>query len=351
MQLRRLAVAFVTVGTLLSVTACGTSSPSAVTTPPPTASSPGTASSSTASSGTPPSTATTPPTGSASGNPFAERSPYAWPGSSAGLAAQNVGGDAGRLVARIAATPTAIWLTPEHEPVGQVGAFVHSIVAAAGAAVPVFVVYGITDRDCATGQSSGGLPPGRYLAWVRAIAGNAGTGSVVILEPDGLASAPACGNVATREHLLARAVQILGSGPTVYLDAGHAQWIPAAQMAQMLQRAGVDHVRGFSLNVSAYDSTASEVQYADQIRQLLPQAHYVIDTGRNGNGGVGGGGQWCNAPGQALGHQPSVGDQPGLDAYLWIKPPGESDGSCNGAPPAGQFWVAGAVTLARNAGW
>jgi cellulase/cellobiase CelA1 len=35
----------------------------------------------------------------------------------------------------------------------------------------------------------------------------------------------------------------------------------------------------------------------------------------------------------------------GIDAYLWIKDPGASDGPCRGGPPAGQFWPQYAAAL------
>jgi len=38
-----------------------------------------------------------------------------------------------------------------------------------------------------------------------------------------------------------------------------------------------------------------------------------------------------------------------VDAYLWIKTPGESDGTCNGGPKAGQWWADYALGLARSA--
>ena len=41
----------------------------------------------------------------------------------------------------------------------------------------------------------------------------------------------------------------------------------------------------------------------------------------------------------------------GLDAYLWVKPPAESDGTCNEGPPAGEVYLDQAVELARAAGW
>ena len=38
-----------------------------------------------------------------------------------------------------------------------------------------------------------------------------------------------------------------------------------------------------------------------------------------------------------------------MDAYLWVKTPGESDGTCNGGPRAGQWWPEYALGLSRTA--
>jgi endoglucanase len=67
--------------------------------------------------------------------------------------------------------------------------------------------------------------------------------------------------------------------------------------------------------------------------------HFVIDTSRNGLGPWQFPGtypsdavaqDWCNPPGRGLGLRPTANTGvPLLDAYLWIKVPGESDGSCN----------------------
>jgi endoglucanase len=67
--------------------------------------------------------------------------------------------------------------------------------------------------------------------------------------------------------------------------------------------------------------------------------HFVIDTSRNGLGpwqypgtypSDAAAQDWCNPPGRGLGTRPTAGTSvPLLDAYLWIKVPGESDGSCN----------------------
>ncbi len=77
----------------------------------------------------------------------------------------------------------------------------------------------------------------------------------------------------------------------------------------------------------------------------------VIDTSRNGNGSATGG-EWCNPAGRALGNTPSVSSgQPLIDAYLWIKAPGESDGTCNGGPSAGGWWADYALGLAQRAAY
>ncbi|MDP9799747.1 cellulose 1,4-beta-cellobiosidase [Catenuloplanes nepalensis] len=38
-------------------------------------------------------------------------------------------------------------------------------------------------------------------------------------------------------------------------------------------------------------------------------------------------GNWCNQSGAGLGERPKAAPEPGIDAYVWVKPPGESDGS------------------------
>jgi endoglucanase len=41
-------------------------------------------------------------------------------------------------------------------------------------------------------------------------------------------------------------------------------------------------------------------------------------------------GNWCNPPGAGLGLRPTANTGVALlDAYLWVKIPGESDGSCD----------------------
>ena len=122
-------------------------------------------------------------------------------------------------------------------------------------------------------------------------------------------------------------------------------------MAQRLRAAGVDRLRGFSLNVSNYHRTADEVAYGTRIAGLLGGAHFLVDTGRNGQGPTTDG-AWCNPPGRGLGTRPTTATgRADADAFLWIKLPGESDGPCNGGPAAGTFWPDGALALARASAW
>ena len=43
-------------------------------------------------------------------------------------------------------------------------------------------------------------------------------------------------------------------------------------------------------------------------------------------------GNWCNQSGAGLGERPTAAPAAGIDAYVWVKPPGESDGSSAAIP-------------------
>lgn len=259
------------------------------------------------------------------------------------------------LVKKISSQPTAIWLG-DWFTTAQIGSVLAADLAAARKAgtTATFVTYAIPGRDCG-GYSAGGLTDSTYVAWNAAVARALhGSHSVVIVEPDAVAmlATPACARyTATRPGLLKSAVDTLVSaGLTVYLDAGNSRWISPAKMAPLLLSAGVADARGISTNVSNFNSTAEEIAFADQISGLVGGTHYVIDTSRNGadRSLVLG---WCNPTGAALGHDPSVSDgDTRLDALLWVKPPGASDGTCNGGPAAGSWWLSNALSLVSRRG-
>jgi cellulose 1,4-beta-cellobiosidase len=110
-----------------------------------------------------------------------------------------------------------------------------------------------------------------------------------------------------------------------------------------------------------------ELSYVDALRPELVAAGFdpgigvVVDTSRNGWGGpnrptgpndtttdpetyVESGRldrrlriyNWCNQRGAGLGERPTASPAPGVDAYAWVKPPGESDGASIPLPYPGE---------------
>jgi endoglucanase len=256
---------------------------------------------------------------------------------------------------KIAAQPQAAWFGGWN---ADVTADVRALVDRAHAAgrVPALVAYNIPQRDCGAYSAGGASSADAYRTWIRGLAEGVGTRSAaVLLEPDALAGID-CLSVVDRDRrlaLLRDAVAVLSarSGVSVYLDGGHAHWQPAAEIASRLRAAGVADAQGFVLNVSNFVSSSDNAGYGAQVASLTDGKHFVIDTSRNGLGPAADG-EWCNPAGRALGAQP--GDYTGVsrqDANLWVKRPGESDGSCHGGPAAGQWWADYALGLAQRAAY
>ena len=126
-----------------------------------------------------------------------------------------------------------------------------------------------------------------------------------------------------------------------------------------------DTVNGTSVRQSKWvdwNRYVDELSYAQAFRTAAVQAGFasnigmLIDTSRNGWGGsarptgpgpmtnvdtyVNGGridrrfhlGNWCNQSGAGLGERPAAAPATGIDAYVWMKPPGESDGASKEIP-------------------
>ncbi|MEV7073942.1 glycoside hydrolase family 6 protein [Streptomyces sp. NPDC093990] len=126
-----------------------------------------------------------------------------------------------------------------------------------------------------------------------------------------------------------------------------------------------DSVNGKSVRESKWvdwNRYVDELSYAQAFRQEAVNQGFpagvgmLIDTSRNGWGGsarptgpgamtdvdtyVNGGkidrrihvGNWCNQAGAGLGERPKASPAAGIDAYVWIKPPGESDGASSAVP-------------------
>jgi endoglucanase len=214
-------------------------------------------------------------------------------------------------------------------------------------------------------------------------------------------------------------------GTSVYLDATHSGWLGAGDAADRLIQAGVQRADGFFLNVSNYELNSHLEKYGTWVSECITYAtstveggwrlghtewcasqyspatpdnfstwtltdqwykdnvetqywydpsvrkHFVIDTSRNGQGPwtapldhpAGDPQVWCNPPARGLGERPTNATGVSLlDAYLWVKLPGESDGQCyrwtSGPddpvremedPAAGQWFPQMALELVHNA--
>ncbi|MFD8451846.1 glycoside hydrolase family 6 protein [Streptomyces coelicoflavus] len=260
------------------------------------------------------------------------------------------------IASRIADQPAAVWFA-DHTP-ATITARVRAVTSAGAAQgrVPVLVPYAIPDRDCG-GHSEGGAPDlDAYDAWIDRFAAGLGPGEViVVLEPDSVAQSEclSAGDRADRFASLARAGRVLkDAGPRtrVYYDAGHSGWHAPAKQAGWLEQAGAasaDSSDGVFSNVSNFHATADEIAYDRAVLDALggpATLGAVIDTSRNGNGAPPDG-EWCDPAGRRIGRAPTLSTGMGrIDAYLWVKLPGESDG-CKGEP--GTFTPSYAYDLAR----
>lgn len=295
------------------------------------------------------------PPAEASASPFAGATPHvdSWHPAHATIADwQETRPADADLLREIARTAQAVWLTGGSGDADRVRSVMAE--AADAGAVPVFVLYNVPARDCGGYSGNGGASAASgYRSWVRAIAdGFSGRRSLVVLEPDALANMDCLSGSGQEERvsLIGEAVRVLeAAAAAVYIDAGHARWHAAPEMAARLERAGIRDAHGFSLNVSNYVGTSENVTYGEALSGELGGKGYVIDTSRNGNGATAGS-DWCNPPGRALGDLPTFAPNRGhVHALLWIKRPGESDGPCNGGPSAGVWWPEYALGLAQRA--
>ncbi len=259
--------------------------------------------------------------------------------------------DAKLIEEKIAKYSQALWLGEWNKNVYRKVNYVVAL-AAAENALPIFVAYNVPGRDCGQHSAGGLKDDDAYKRWIRKIAAGIGDkAAVVVLEPDALGLLDKCLTPPEQEKRLALihdAVKVLRQNPKtiVYIDGAHSKWAPVDVIADRLKRAGVDDAHGFAINTSNYRANDELLPFGKAVSAKLGGAHFVVDTSRNGNGpdGV----EWCNPPGRKLGLPPNTqtGD-PLIDAYLWLKRPGESDGACNGGPRAGVWWDEQAIQLAK----
>ncbi|CAL9469064.1 hypothetical protein SUDANB176_02802 [Streptomyces sp. enrichment culture] len=260
-----------------------------------------------------------------------------------------------RQIRKIAEQPVGEWISPEN-PEEQARGFTEAADKVGRTAL--LVLYNIPHRDCGQYSQGGAADGNAYRAFIDGVAKGIGDRpATVILEPDAvLHLVDGCTPEQFHEErydLLKGAIAELKAlkNTKVYLDAGNAGWGNPDQIFEPLKWAGIDQADGFSVNVSNFYSTEDSIAYGKQLSAKVGGKPFVIDTSRNGNGPYTEGDadeRWCNPPGRALGEAPTVKTaDPLVDAYLWVKRPGESDGECKGGPRAGQWWADYALKLAE----
>ncbi|MFF1375882.1 glycoside hydrolase family 6 protein [Streptomyces sp. NPDC058308] len=263
--------------------------------------------------------------------------------------------DDAALIRKIAEQPVAEWLVPENAE-DQARGFTEAAEKADRNAL--LVLYNIPHRDCGQYSGGGAADGNAYRAFIDQVAKGIGDRhATVILEPDAvLHMVDECTPQQFHEErydLLKGAIGKLKSlkDTKVYLDAGNAGWKNPDSLWEPLKRSGVEQADGFSVNVSNFQTTEVSTEFGKKLSAKIGGKPFVIDTGRNGNGPYAKGKDpWCNPPGRALGETPTTKtSDPLVDAYLWVKRPGESDGTCRGGPKAGEWWPEYASGLARNA--
>lgn len=89
---------------------------------------------------------------------------------------------------------------------------------------------------------------------------------------------------------------------------------------------------------SQWDPANNEANFAQSLYHSFgPAYHYIIDTGRNGVADMRSDcANWCNPRGAGIGYKPTTEttNTTVIDAYFWLKTPGESDG-CTQVLPSG----------------
>ena len=122
---------------------------------------------------------------------------------------------------------------------------------------------------------------------------------------------------------------------------------PSGAQANISRRARTTSAPG--LSPTSGTPTTSRARPGGTRTSLLK--HFVIDTSRNGQGpwtptaSYPDAQDWCNPPDRGLGLRPTANTgEPLVDAYLWVKIPGESDGECTrGLGPAARRLIPSGV--------
>ncbi len=256
---------------------------------------------------------------------------------------------AAEKIEQIASQPQAIWLG---EWSGNIKDAASNIAESARQqdAVPLVVLYNINDRDNGGNSSGGAKSESEYLAWIRDfVEGTNGKKFIVVLEPDaiGMSAAKDEASKLARLAFIRKAVEELKKNSNIKIYLAISTWVAPEEQATRLSAAGYDLANGVAINVSGYDSNQVINDYLASLQSHMSRPlKAIVDTSRNKNGASKTPSTtWCNYAEAGLGDKPqAITDHPLVQAFVWLKKPGESDGdrqndNCTNIDtvPAGQW--------------
>jgi cellulase/cellobiase CelA1 len=223
------------------------------------------------------------------------------------------------------------------------------------------VVYGLPNKDCAAKESAVGSTvhsTSDYEAFLNTLTSAIGSRKVLyVLEPDAiglLADTTGCGQSAGYLANLQTAIGLLSQNENaqIYLDVGYwtleypATSAAVAGIVKQLVAAG-SKVKGITLNTSNYQSTSDLATLCSNFQTAVGSTDLrcVFDTSRAYHGGPASN-EWCNVKSAGIGALPTSDTGiSNVDYFIWAKPPGDSDGTCDGrtsdamqGPGAGIFF-------------
>ncbi|KAJ3051123.1 hypothetical protein HK097_007908 [Rhizophlyctis rosea] len=335
--------------------------------------------------------------------------------------------------AKVANYPSYVWLD-RISAIDEVAGHLAAADAQSGGnpIISEFVIYDLPGRDCHAFASNGELAAGDISTYKTQYIDKvveefkkkpSHIRLVLVIEPDSLPNIATnlgtmqCNSQSETDYYagVAYAIAKLSALPNTYLyvDAAHGGWLgwPDNQtkivpiFQKVLQQAKAINssatIRGWASNTANYspfdakgacpakqkcpllngmydyNPAIDEKSYITALNTKFSAAglptNWVHDSSRNGVAGIRTDwGSWCNIKNAGIGNRPSSEPAAGIDAFVWVKPPGESDGvsgpagtprldnycdptttygqdSLSGAPQAGAWFDSQFQMLVKNA--
>lgn len=215
------------------------------------------------------------------------------------------------------------------------------------------VIYGVPNKDCVHGYTNKGTNKnaGDYEKFIGELSNRFSSQHMVyVVEPDalGLMAGGGCGSQHMNSLLIA--VKKLSENPNaeLFMDVGYWTLFDNTSKDAVVKAFKQLAVRGVGQEAQGYQKTDKMLELCESFARSVGDQNLkcVIDTSRN-NKGPTPKNEWCNANVGSIDVPPTMNTgSPRAAYFLWIKPPGESDGTCDKqsrdeslvGPAAGEFF-------------